>query len=590
MFNVLIGARRASAAKPQSKIVAAEGNVKLPLLLLGAVFVTAALLLSVPLRAPIGPMYWDVFTYYDAANRIFSGQVPQRDFFTPAGPLGYGIAAAWIAVFPDGQPSLLVHWSMMTLTVPLMAGTVLSLPAETRKFAIWLVFPFLFFSLLPFNGKEFYPFPGSDAFGFYNRHVCLILFPLVSALIFVRKTGPMVALVTLSMLALFFIKITGFAAACVLCAFALLTGRVRLREGLISAALFLSVLAAIEVSTGLIFAYLRDVALLAEMNSGTLLPRLFQSLSINFGVTAALCALALAVFFADQASLRASLAMVGRERSFTSIARLLDHPAFWLTAVVLAGILFESQNTGSQSMIFIWPVLLLILTRPSEWYRSPRIAIAITVLAGAAYLPLVVGGVERAARAFLGSVAGDIVLQHTNLKTLGAVTMRPFVLKRSEKMTASYAKDRVAFEDIAASGELPSNILYSEHDFQISFLRSVDQAINSIEELEARHGVRFETIMALNFTNPFPYLMNRQAPLHLTVGADPFRAVPQAGSTELSAVEAADLVLVPTCPVTSANLALEKIYAGGLTEHRRIKLDECFEAYVHPDLSGRIAP
>jgi hypothetical protein len=590
MFNVLIGARRASAAKPRSKIVAAEGNVRLPLLLLGAVFVTAALLLSVPLRAPIGPMYWDVFTYYDAANRIFSGQVPQRDFFTPAGPLGYSIAAAWIAVFPDGQPSLLVHWSIMTLTVPLMAGTVLSLPAETRKFAIWLILPFLFFSLLPFNGKEFYPFPGSDAFGLYNRHVCLTLFPLVSALIFVRRPGPIIALTTLSMIALFFIKITGFAAAVTLCAFALLTGRVRLREGLISAALFLAVLAAIEVLTGLVSAYLRDVALLAEMNSGTLLPRLFQSLSINFGVTAALCALALAVLFADRASLRASLAIVGRERSFASISMLLDHPAFWLTAVVLAGILFESQNTGSQAMIFTWPVLLLILTRPSEWYRSPRMAIAIAALAGAACLPLVVGGVERAARAFIGSVAGDIVLEHANLKTLVAVTMRPFVLKRSEKMTASYAKDRVAFEDIAAAGELPSSILYSEHDFQISFLRSVDQAVNSIEKLEVRHGVRFETIMALNFSNPFPYLMNRQAPLHLTVGADPFRAVPQAGSAEISAVEAADLVLVPTCPVTSANLALEKIYAGGLTEHRRIKLDECFEAYVHPDLSGRIAP
>jgi hypothetical protein len=49
-------------------------------------------------------------------------------------------------------------------------------------------------------------------------------------------------------------------------------------------------------------------------------------------------------------------------------------------------------------------------------------------------------------------------------------------------------------------------------------------------------------------------------------------------------------VLVPTCPVTSANLALEKIYASGLTKHRRMKLDACFEAYVHPDLAGHITP
>jgi hypothetical protein len=590
MFNVLIGASRASAAKPQSKIVAAEGNVRLPLLLLGAVFVIAALLLSVPLRAPIGPMYWDVFTYYDAANRIFSGQVPPRDFFTPAGPLGYGIAAAWIAVFPNGQPSLLVHWSIMTLTVPLMAGMVLSLPAETRKFAIWLVLPFLFFSLLPFNGKEFYPFPGSDAFGLYNRHVCLILFPLLSALIFVRKPGPIIALITLSMLALFFIKITGFAAAGVLCAFALLAGRIRLKEAFLAAVLFLAALATLEASTGLVFSYLHDVMLLAEMNSGTLLPRLFQSLSINFGVTLALGMLAFAVLIADRVHGRALLVVVGREKTSASVAALLDHPAFWLIAVVLAGILFETQNTGSQAMIFAWPVLLMVLIRLPEWFHRPQIAVAIATLAGAAYLPIVVVGAERAARAFVGSAVVDVALEHTNLKTLGAVTMRPLVQKRSEKMIASYIKDRTAFEDIAASGELPSNVLYSEHDFQISFLRSVDQAIPSIRKLEARHSVRFETIMALNFTNPFPYLMDRQAPLHLTVGADPFRAVPQAGSAELSAVEAADLVLVPTCPVTSANLALEKIYAGGLTKHHRIKLDECFEAYVRHDLAGRITP
>jgi hypothetical protein len=588
MFNVLTGTSRASAAKPQSKLAAADGNLRLPLLWLAVVIAIAALLLSVPLRAPIGPMYWDVFTYYDAANRIFSGQIPSRDFFTPAGPLGYGIAAAWIAVFPNGQPSLLVHWSIMTLTVPLMAGTVLSLPVESRKFAIWLVLPFLFFSLLPFNGKEFYPFPGSDAFGLYNRHVCLLLFPLVSALIFMRKPGPMVALITLSMLALFFVKITGFAAAGILCAFALLTGRVRPREALISGALFLAALAALEASTGLVFAYLRDVALLAEMNSGTLLPRLFQSLSINFGVTAALGALALAVLYADQTSLRASLAAAFRERSFAAIATLLDHPAFWLTAVMLAGILFETQNTGSQAMIFAWPVLLLILTRPPEWYRSPRMAIVIAALAGAAYLPLIVGGVERTARAFIGSVAGDTVLEHANLKTLGAVTMRPLVLKRSDAMMASYVKDRLAFESIAASGELPSNILYSEYDFQITFLRSVDQAISSIRALENKHDIRFETILSLNFTNPFPYLMDRQAPLHLTVGADPFRAVPPAGSSELAAVAAADLVLFPTCPVTTSNLALTQIYARGLEKHSRIKLDDCFDAFVHPDIAVRM--
>ena len=568
----------------------AKRQVALALLLLASALFFAVVLLSVQLRAPIGPMYWDVYTYYDAANRIFGGQIPARDFFAPAGPLGYAIASLWIALFPEGQPSLLVHWSMMTLTVPLMAYMVSSLPSEMRKFAVWLVLPFVFFSLLPFNGKEFYPFPGSDAFGLYNRHVCLILFPLVAALVFVQKPGPVVALMTMSMLALFFVKITGFVAAGVICAFALLAGRVRLRDAMLSTALLIAVLSAIEFSTGLVLNYLRDILLLAEMNSGTLLPRLVQSLSINFGVTAALAALALVILIGDRSRLNELLSFARRQRTPATIASLFDHPSFWLIAVILTGVLFETQNTGSQAMIFSWPVLLAVLIRQQDWFRSPSMVAAIAILAGAAYLPLIVGGVERAARAYLGSIVSDVVLEHENLKTLGAVTMRPHVLKKSDTKMSSYVRNRPAFEEMAASGDSPSNFLYSELDFQITFLRSVDQAIKSIRKLEARHAVRFEIIMALNFTNPFPYLMDRQAPLHLTVGADPFRAVPKAGSAELLAVEAADLVLVPTCPVTSANLVLERIYAAGLTKHRRIKLDDCFDAYVHTELSGWITP
>jgi hypothetical protein len=590
MSMIITGSSRVIAAKSQPGLKAMDGRLALPLLLLASAVALAAMLLSLPLRAPIGPMYWDVFTYYDAANRMFSGQIPPRDFFTPAGPLGYAIAALWIALFPNGQPSLLVHWSIMTVTMPLMAGVLLSLPPESKKYSILLVLPFLFFSLLPFNGKEFYPFPGSDAFGLYNRHVCLILFPLVSALLFVRKPVRLITLITTSMLALFFVKITGFVAAGILCTFAMMAGRLRLKDAVLSAAVFLGALAIFELTTGLVSLYIRDVLTLAEMNSGTLLPRLVQSLSVNFGVTAALGALAVALLVSDRNALCASLSDVVRAPSFTSLAAMLDHPAVWLVAIVGAGIVFESQNTGSQAMIFVWPVLLLILTRPSEWYRSSGMAIIIATLAGAAYLPLVVGGVERSMRAFAGSMTGDVLLEHINLKALGAVTMRPPVLTRSDAMMANYVKERPAFENIAASGELPSNVLYSEYDFQITYLRSVDQAISSIRDLEARHGVRFETIMSLNFTNPFPYLMDRQAPKQLTVGADPFRAVPPPGPREIAAIEAADLVLFPTCPVTTSNLALTKIYADGLKKHGRIKLDDCFDAYVHPTLAGKITP
>lgn len=38
-------------------------------------------------------MYWDLYIYFDTANRIFNEQVPNVDFFTPVGPLGYWLFA-----------------------------------------------------------------------------------------------------------------------------------------------------------------------------------------------------------------------------------------------------------------------------------------------------------------------------------------------------------------------------------------------------------------------------------------------------------------------------------------------------------------
>ena len=572
--GLLVEGARAQAGTPGA------GSI-LGWLVLALALPLAAALLSFPLRAPIGPMYWDVFTYYDAANRILSGQVPAVDFFTPAGPLGYAIAAAWIAVFPNGQPSLLVHWSIMTVSVPLMALALASMPARSRSLGLWLVLPFLLFSLLPFNGKEFYPFPGSDAFGFYNRQVCLVLFPLVTGFMFVKHRGALIALVTLSMLVLFFLKITGFLAAGLICAFALLAGRVRLRDAVVVAILFCAVLAVLELSMSIVSFYIQDVLVLASMNSDTLVPRLFQSLSINFGVSAALGGLALVLLAGDNCELREAVARIRSDKSTASVAAMLDRPAFWIIAITAAGVLFETQNTGSQAMIFVWPALLAVLVTLPAWVGRPRFAIAVATLAGAAYLPLMVESVERGGRAYVGAV-GNVPLEHENLKTLGAVSMRPAIMARSDVMMNIYSRDRAAFEDMAASGEMPVYILYSEFDFQISYLRAVDQAITSIHAIEAGNGIRFNTIMSLNFTNPFPYLMDRHAPLYLTVGKDPFRAVPLPKSKEIAAVTEADLVLIPTCPVTRANLALEKIYAAGLTKHHRIKLDQCFDALVHP--------
>ncbi|MGL5115510.1 MAG: hypothetical protein ACRC7C_09320 [Beijerinckiaceae bacterium] len=550
-------------------------------LLLAGLVAVAMVLLALPLRAPIGAMYWDTYTYYDAANRILTGQIPIRDFFTPAGPLGYAIAALWIWAFPNGQPSLLLHWSTLTMSLPLMALVLAGLPRESRSLAPWLVMPFVLFSLLPFNGKEYYPFPGSDGFGYYNRQTCLVLFPLVAGLVFVRQRTILTVLVVASMLMLFFLKITGFVAAGLICCFALIAGRLRLRDAVVSALCFTAILAVIEISSRLVSGYLADIAVLLGMNTGTLLPRVLQALSINFGLVASLGLLILVLLVADRTIIRAAFARLIQERSFSALSAFLDHPSFWLATLAAAGMAFETQNTGSQAMIFVGPVLLWIVKERFVSALLDRTTLTVFALAGAVYLPLVVNVIERAARAYVGTI-GNVVLVHKNLGTLGNLNGNPEVFARAETMAAVYANNRSAFDDIAARGEMPSYLLYSDFDFQILYLMNVDRAIDAIRALEAEKGVRFETVMSLNFTNPVPWLMGRRAPLAITVGADPYRAVPPLDAEARKAVGALDLALMPTCPPTPANLKLAGHFAEPLAQHLRVRLTECYDGFLHP--------
>jgi len=93
--------------------------------------------------------------------------------------------------------------------------------------------------------------------------------------------------------------------------------------------------------------------------------------------------------------------------------------------------------------------------------------------------------------------------------------------------------------------------------------------------------------MSLNFTNPFPYLMQRTGVRHIAIGADPFRAVPALEADALAAVAAADLILEPLCPITVANEALKAIYAPAMTGRREIALGTCWKGYVKDELGIR---
>jgi hypothetical protein len=559
-----------------------------PVVLLVIVLIVLAGLLTLPLTAPIGPMYWDVFIYFDAANRILDGQVPVNDFFTPVGPLGYYLftGAAWL--FPHAQPTLLAHWSWLAVTAPLMALIVTDVDRRSRSTALALLIPFLVFAVLPFNTRSFYPFPGSDGFGIYNRQASQSLYVLAAALIFVRSPRLLCVLVTVSMLALFFGKITGAVAGALLCLFALLAGRLSFRQAIVAALGFFAALAVVQFATGLVSNYLADIFSLVAMNDETLAPRFAQAASLNFGVLASGLLLAAVSMLANRPRLLMGLAHIRAERTLLSVARFLDNDALWLTISLFAGILFETQNTGSQAMILVWPAVLSLLLHLEPATTRPGTLIATMALAGACVLPPPVRTIERAARAYIGALK-NIDLPNRHLKTLGAVNLRPRVMERTQRVLPILTAHHEAFARFAKVGELPSPILYSEFGFQIGQLIEMDRNVSSLLELEKKSGIHFSTIMTLEFVNPYPWLMDRSAPKYIAIGADPYRAVPDPDSQELKAVHAVDVAILPTCPLTDANIRLLSIYQESLKQHVRIKLNDCADAFINPRLAAKLA-
>ncbi|MCP5000557.1 MAG: hypothetical protein GY933_17925 [Hyphomicrobiales bacterium] len=251
--------------------------------LICTVLVLPLLLLTIQ-TVPIGSMYWDLYIHFDAANRIFDGQVPSVDFFAPVGPYGYWLFAAAISIFPDAQPLLLVEWSLFAVSAPLKALVLYDVDKDSRPVAFGLLLPFLHFAILPFNVREYYILAGTDGFGIYNRQAAILLYILVASLVFVRSQRTLAALVASSLLALFFTKISGFAVAGLICAFAFTAGRLRLLSAAVIGVIFLAGLSAVELYGGVVSAYLGDIRSLLDFNSGSILRQLASKAAQNFKV------------------------------------------------------------------------------------------------------------------------------------------------------------------------------------------------------------------------------------------------------------------------------------------------------------------
>lgn len=535
--------------------------------------------LSLPLRVPLGPNYWDTDVYLDAIYRIRLGQVPSVDFFAPVGPLGYWLAAAIQSVFPNAHPMLLVNWAVLPVALPILALLVLEVGGYSRRKALALLLPALLFALLPVNLHSLNPAPGFDGYGHYNRHISLLVYLLVATLLFVRSRALRIGLVAALMVAMILLKITGAVAGALIIGYAALADRLHLRDAGLVAAIVLAALGLLDAMTGVVRPYLRDILVLLSINSSSLLPRFLTVASVKFNVVGPCLALISALTFA-----------AWRDRSgpptLANLRTVAASPLGWFAVVFAALFLFETQNTGSLEFIGLWPVLLLIL---AEWWRrSDAMRSLVLVLVLTATLPSLVIYVERSTRVLL-SAPTYAKLDLPDLGPLGRTSLKRELADRAQVMLDHYATHQDSYRDLMKRGQVPSAILYmpsatiySQPDDQATWLLETQQAVSAIRAWEADNHRHLESLYTLDFVDPLNWILGRTPPRHLPIGIDPSRTNPALAPDTLAALAATDAILVPKCPPTTDRAMIADDFAPALQGRRLIALAPCWDMYLRP--------
>lgn len=543
-----------------------------------ALFTIAAILIQIPpLVLPIGPMYWDVIVYYDAIGRIGAGQWPVLDFMIPSGPAEIWLAWFSDKLFPEAHPVLLTQLAWLPVTVPVMALILRELRGASSIAAWGLLLPWMLFTALPFNDIAYSTYAGTDAFGIYNRHGAHLLYLVAATVLFVRGRIIQTLLLSVLMLSLAFCKITAFAAAGPVLLLGLLAGRIRVRTAFATAVTCLLAAGILEIFTGIVSAYLRDIMLLAKDNSASLLPRFLTAISHRFdilGAGAILCAL---LVYRD---FRQSEGEGFQPRAQSRVQAFFDSDWLWVGVTLFSGLVFETQNTGSQSYLLVWPAVLLVLLREHRRpAASPLLGRLIMVAIVFAVVPSVSRTLHKAVRT--AALAPRYVqLEAPALGPLGRVSIKGVLAEQAERMRSIYVSRRPTMEAIAQTEALPSFMLFSEPDYQYLLLQEAGRAAAAIQKLEDETGKRFETVFNVDFINPFTYALGRAGPKHVAIGADPSRSVPEPDARTLQAVADTDLVLLPKCPFHFNRLKLAEIYAPALRDKEEIVLTPCYDALL----------
>lgn len=530
-------------------------------LVAGTLIVAAAtfvLMLALPGRTVLASHLGDLLTFLDASDRLAGGQVPNRDFHSPLGPLAYALLALGYVWSGFGGMMLLTTALFAVLLLPLVIYTSLSrLPwGMALAFGIYI----LLLSIAPAAIGEVAPRPMFAMF--YNRFgyallSLLFLLVLPRSAAFGSRPLDMVAMAT-SWLLLFYLKITY---AAVGGAFLLaLTWFPHVRREAISAILIAAVVVAVvELFWAGTAGYLGDIQAAASA-TGT----------VRGG---AVGLLATTVNNIQGVYLFGAVLLIGL------VTRVRYDYLFLCLFMGAAGILLDRHNAqGPGILTFIPGALVATLAPRRDPQRSTgRSMLGSFLLTGALVLPVAVGAAGNLAFHFLTAV-------RQRPSDFAGSRFPDLMITQAPTSTSAQPSAAVADASDHGCGAIDPNRLNLDNRRgqealgEKQFLAAIQDGVQLLEREPGLMGKVFVPDLA----NPFNALTGRAAPTGVAAFNDAEITFSEAVHPDPDAMfRDVDILMIPKYPHKYPTFDLMRRVYGRYfaTNFELVARSQCWDGY-----------
>jgi hypothetical protein len=533
--------REGSAGAPA--LVAAGRQDRAGRLPLVAAAVAAFLLAGIAFSRAIGFLPAGLYTtdyifLAEGARRIALGQIPHVDYSAPVGPLMFALTAL-ARRLPSLGPDFFALHALMWAVVAVPAIAV-ALRLRSHAAALACLAVAALGTLSPFNLEEMIGACDVNYNGIYNRHGAALLF-----ITFVagfapprspRRDGLLFAWLLAAML---LTKITYAVAGVAFLAVACLFSTARLRAALAAAAILVVAAAVLEIATGMVSGYGRDLIAMGRLNSGRMLAFLWGAFWA--GTLVILTGLALV----------AALAADPRRGVARDAFRSQEIPALAFACLALTA-WTESQSTGGAGLIGLAALAFAPGLASGRWARA-KIA-----LAGGIVLLTVGWLADQVLRRGWCLVAqAPEYRTHPAVDALAPGMRVPPGRLVAAALTARLWRDHRAFADEAYGKGFDFHL--ESYGAPVSFVASAILAHQAVETLRARGLDRaIRHAMTLGFVDDFTPLLGLPPAPGTRLVLDPFRTIGELSKDEAAAYLAPiDAAFERTCaaPLFSVQIA-----------------------------------